>query len=65
MLSGIGPKKHLLREMGIFRVVEFYPSAEIFNDHVVDHLHLIFKNRNVTPPYIYIYILDIVYKYLM
>lgn len=63
MLSGIGPEEHL-REMGIPRVVDL-PVGKNLQDHVTWFgLHLIFENRNATPPSP-TYMLDAAYEYLM
>ncbi|XP_014487748.1 PREDICTED: glucose dehydrogenase [FAD, quinone]-like, partial [Dinoponera quadriceps] len=63
MLSGIGPKQHLL-EMGIPNVVDL-PVGKNLQNHVGwPGLHLAYKNESATPPSP-TFILDEAYQYLI
>ncbi|XP_014487635.1 PREDICTED: glucose dehydrogenase [FAD, quinone]-like, partial [Dinoponera quadriceps] len=63
MLSGIGPKQHLL-EMGIPNVVDL-PVGKNLQNHVGwPGLHLAYKNETATPPSP-TFILDEAYQYLI
>lgn len=64
MLSGIGPKQHLL-EMGVPSVVDL-PVGQNLQDHIGWHgLFLAYKNEIVTPSLPPTFFLDEAYQYLM
>ncbi|XP_014475857.1 PREDICTED: glucose dehydrogenase [FAD, quinone]-like [Dinoponera quadriceps] len=64
MLSGIGPKQHLL-EMGVPSVVDL-PVGQNLQDHISwPGLYLAYKNETATPPPPPTFILDEAYQYLM